>query len=203
MNRTVSEQPHPQLAGTSFPALAQSPITIRRPDTEGSLHGRLLVARVIAGLLPPFAGNRLRMALLRAAGLRIGRSTIMWGMPRFIGGPDLHELLSIGAECGFNVGCTFEVAASITIGNHVSVGHDVLFLTRDYEAGSGAQRAGALRPAPIVVEDGTWVGARCTIMPGVRVGAGSVIGAGMVIGKDVPANTLLMGAQKLSLAKWR
>ena len=68
----------------------------------------------------------------------------------------------------------------------------MLFLTQDLS-----------KTAPIVVGDGAWIGARCTILPGVTIGAGAVIGANMVIESDVPPHTLLMGKQKISLAKWR
>jgi maltose O-acetyltransferase len=72
-----------------------------------------------------------------------------------------------------------------------------------FNVGPAAQRAGVPLRAPVVIEDGAWVGARCTIMPGVTIGAGAVVGASMMISKDVPANTLLLGPQKISLAKWR
>ena len=76
-------------------------------------------------------------------------------------------------------------------------------LTRGYETGNSARRAGTPRPAPIIIEDGAWLGARSVIMPGVRVGAGAVIGASVVVAEDVPEHTLVMGTQKVSLARWR
>jgi maltose O-acetyltransferase len=87
--------------------------------------------------------------------------------------------------------------------DHVSVGHDVMFLTRSYEPGSAHQRAGAMKAAPILVKKGAWLGARCTVLPGVTIGEGAVIGASVVVDKDVPAQTLVMGQQRISLAKWR
>lgn len=197
LSSEVPASPLAPLAPADAPPMAEGSHEDARPSV------RLRLMRGLAASFPTFVGNRLRMALLRAGGLRIGRGTIMWGAPVLIGASNLHELLSIGEDCGFNVGCFFEVEAPITIGNHVGVGHDVMFLTRGYEQGPGAQRAGRVIRAPIVIEDGAWLGARCTILPGVTVGAGSVIGAGMVIGKDVPPNTLLMGTQKISLARWR
>jgi maltose O-acetyltransferase len=160
------------------------------------------VAGALTGLLPPFVANRLRSAALRAAGLQVGRGSIFWGMPTIIG-DDVEKGLIIGEECGFNVGCFIDVGAPITLGNHVAIGHHVMILSSSFTAGSAAQRAGAPLRAPVVIEDGAWVGARCTIMPGVTIGAGAVVGASMVISKDVPANTLLLGPQKISLAKWR
>jgi maltose O-acetyltransferase len=177
--------------------------TLRENQDTGRFQLRLRIAQFLVGLLPSFFANRLRIIVLRAAGFRIGQGTILWGMPTIIGSGNLQELLSIGHDCGFNVGCFLDLHAPITIGNHVGIGHDVLILTSTYKVGPGRQRAGPLVHAPVVIEDGAWVGARCTIMPGVTIGAGSVIGATMVVSNDVPPNTLLIGPQKISLAKWR
>jgi maltose O-acetyltransferase len=112
-------------------------------------------------------------------------------------------VLSIGEECGFNVGCVFDLSAPISIGNHVGVGHDVLFVTKTHAPGPGNRRAGREVCAPIIIEDGAWIGARCVILPGVTIGTGAVIAANMIIEQDVPAQQLQLGAQKLSLARWR
>jgi maltose O-acetyltransferase len=53
------------------------------------------------------------------------------------------------------------------------------------------------------VGDGSWLGARCTVLGGVSIGAGSVIGAGVTVASDVPPNTLMTGGKPVSLAKWR
>jgi maltose O-acetyltransferase len=156
----------------------------------------------IANGLPPFVANRLRSSILRTAGLRIGRGSIFWGTPTIVGEKATTNL-TIGEECGFNVGCIIDVGAPILIGSHVGVGHQVMILSRTHTVGPTTQRAGKSLHAPVVIEDGAWIGARCTIMPGVTIGAGAVIGATMVISKDVPPHTLLLGAQKISLAKWR
>ncbi len=46
---------------------------------------------------------------------------------------------------------------------------------------------------PVTICDGVWLGARCTILPGVTVGEGAVVGAGAVVNKNVPAHTLVAG----------
>jgi maltose O-acetyltransferase len=172
-------------------------------EDRGSVHLRLLAAKLLFGGIPPFVAGRLRTLALRAAGVRIGRASVFWGHPILVGSGDAADRLSVGDHCGFNKGCFFDLEESVIIGNHVAVGHDVAFLTQTYSTGPGAQRAGHARRAPIVIHDGVWLGARCTIMPGVTIGAGAVVGASVVVTADVPADMLVMGTQKVSLSKWR
>jgi acetyltransferase-like isoleucine patch superfamily enzyme len=46
---------------------------------------------------------------------------------------------------------------------------------------------------PTIIEDGVWIGAKATILSGVRVGHGAIIGAGAVVTKDVPPNAIVGG----------
>jgi acetyltransferase-like isoleucine patch superfamily enzyme len=68
----------------------------------------------------------------------------------------------------------------------VSSGHHVVLVTAEHEVGPAARRAGDKRPRPITIEDGCWIGARTTILPGVRIGASSVVAAGSLVAADVP-----------------
>lgn len=49
------------------------------------------------------------------------------------------------------------------------------------------------QPKEIFIEDNVWIGANSIILPGVRIGSGSVIAAGSVVTKDVPAMCLVGG----------
>jgi maltose O-acetyltransferase len=172
------------------------------PDEEVAIpgrtfHWRLWLNGVVFALAPPFTLNRLRRGALQACGVRVGRGTHFWGNPVLVGPGDVAARLSVGRYCGFNIGSLFDLAAPVTIGNHVSVGHDVRFLTREAASGSVSQGA------PIGVGDGAWIGARCTILAGVNIGPGAVIGAGLTVAADVPAHTLVTGSQTVSLARWR
>ncbi|WP_257021895.1 hypothetical protein [Leifsonia sp. AK011] len=46
--------------------------------------------------------------------------------------------------------------------------------------------------APIVVEDGAWIAARATILRGVTIGAGAVVGATALVVKSVPAGAKVL-----------
>ena len=43
------------------------------------------------------------------------------------------------------------------------------------------------------VEDDVWIGSRVTVLPGVRIGQGSIVGAAAVVTKDVPPYSVLAG----------
>jgi len=45
----------------------------------------------------------------------------------------------------------------------------------------------------VSVEDGAWIAARVTVLPGVTIGRGSVVAAGAVVTRDVPPNCLVAG----------
>jgi len=152
---------------------------------------------------PRFVGARTIAAGLRLAGASVGKSTIFFGMPTLTGPGDVAGRLQIGELCGLNFGCFFELDAPITIADHVAVGHEVMFLTRHRDSQDPGRRGAAGEAKPIRIEAGSWLGSRCTILPGVTVGAGSVVGASVVVREDVPPNTLLAGARRISLAKWR
>jgi len=161
------------------------------------------LAEQVFSRLPSFTVSRATTNAMRVAGVRIGEASVFWGMPKLVGSGDLCSRLTVGSYCGFNVRCYFELTDRIVIGDHVAVGQDVMFLTRTHDISNPRRRAGDVRSAPIEIGNGSWIGARCTILPGVKIGAGSVIGASVTVAKDVPPNTLLMGTRSISLAKWR
>jgi maltose O-acetyltransferase len=47
-----------------------------------------------------------------------------------------------------------------------------------------------VRSAPVVIEDDVWISFGVTILKGVRIGKGAVIGAKSIVTKDVPPNML-------------
>ncbi len=163
-----------------------------REETDG-LHLRLLLARALLAPLPPHVGSRVRPALLRAAGFRIGRGTVMWGTPAITGSGDIYRRLTVGRECWFNVGVLLNLGAEVTIGDRVAVGHQVMILTDTHPIGPPERRAGPVFARPVHIGDGAWLGTRALVLPGVEIGAGAVVAAGAVVTKDVPPNVLVGG----------
>lgn len=90
------------------------------------------------------------------------------------------------------------------LGNYVSIAPEVLFIvcgdhsihhisTYPFKVRYRFQKQEALSKGDIVVGDDVWIGARATILSGVRIGQGAIIGAGSLVTRDVPPYAIVGG----------
>ena len=54
----------------------------------------------------------------------------------------------------------------------------------------------------IIIEDNVWIGEMVSILPGVTIGKGSIIGANSVVTKDLPANVIAVGIPAKPIKKY-
>lgn len=101
--------------------------------------------------------------------------------------------VSIGDRSFVNHGAYLMDGAPITIGSHVFIGPNFGAYTARHPLVAEERNRGLEQALPITIEDDCWIGADVKIMPGVRVGRGSVIGAGSVVTRDVPAGVIALG----------
>ena len=102
-------------------------------------------------------------------------------------GKNLH----LGEDVFINIGCRFQDAGGITIGDGSLIGHGSTLTTLDH--GVDPDRRADMIPAPIVIGRKVWLGASVTVVPGVTIGDGAIVGAGAVVTKDVPPNAIVAG----------
>jgi maltose O-acetyltransferase len=50
-----------------------------------------------------------------------------------------------------------------------------------------------VKSSPIVIEEDVWIGFNSTILKGVTIGKGAIIGAGSMVTKDVPPYAVVVG----------
>lgn len=132
--------------------------------------------------------NEARIAGLRKLGVRIGDGALVYAGVRF-SGLDVE----IGDRCLINRGCFFD-DAPIRIGDDVALAPDVMLAGVTHEIGGSERRAGANVWQPIIIEDGSWLGARSIVLGGVTIAAGSVIGAGSLVTRSTEPNGLYVGS---------
>jgi maltose O-acetyltransferase len=162
-----------------------------REEVAGIDLRRLLYAPLLHAL-PDESFERLRVLLFRLQGFQVGRGMWLAGAMT-VGGRHARRHLRIGHHVSVNVGVYIDASGDVVIGDDVSIGQHVMILTHSHELGSSTRRAGPLKPAPVRIGDGAWIGARSVVMPGVEVGDGAVVAAGAVVTADVPADTLVAG----------
>jgi UDP-2-acetamido-3-amino-2,3-dideoxy-glucuronate N-acetyltransferase len=97
------------------------------------------------------------------------------------------------------------ICEGVTIEDEVFVGHGVMFINDKYPRSTTGQ--GQLQTeadwvcTPTLIERGASIGSNSTILCGVTVGEGAIIGAGSVVTKDVPAWTIAAGVPARVLRK--
>ena len=157
------------------------------------IHPRLIALNTVAGLLPRHEAMQARARLYALAGFRVGPGTRMASCPKINGGQALFSNLVIGKDCTIEADCVLDLEERITIGDRVAISPGVMILTSTHELDIREHRAGAVQRSPVNIGDGAWLGARCTILPGVSIGVGAIVNPGSVVNKDVPPHTRVGG----------
>ena len=94
------------------------------------------------------------------------------------------------------VGINCQMPDNIRVGCDVMIGPDVLILGHNHEFSNcetPMRLQGIKKAQPVSIEDDVWIGARVIILPGVRIGQGSIIGAGAVVAKNIPSYSICVG----------
>ena len=104
---------------------------------------------------------------------------------------DFGKNIRIGKRCWIQQGCTFFDRGGITIGNDVFIAPKVNLITINHD--SDPENRSATYGRPIVIEDKVWIGINSTILPGVTVGYGSIVGANSVVTHDASPYTVVGG----------
>jgi carbonic anhydrase/acetyltransferase-like protein (isoleucine patch superfamily) len=116
------------------------------------------------------------------------------GVCLVIGGPPRPNKLVIGSRTYVNRYTIFDAHQQLHVGRRVMIGPHCYITDADHGTAPGSSvQSQPMRPAPVIIEDEVWLGAHVTILPGVRIGKGAVIGAGSVVKRSIPAMCVAAG----------
>ena len=90
--------------------------------------------------------------------------------------------ISIGRYCNINKKCVLDGRGPLTIGNYVDIAQEVNIWTSQHDYNDDYHK---LDNAGVTIDDYAWVAARATIIPGVNIGRGAVVGTCSLVTKDV------------------
>jgi acetyltransferase-like isoleucine patch superfamily enzyme len=109
---------------------------------------------------------------------------------------EAHDgFIRVGARCGINPFTLLSGYGGLTIGNDVRIGSHcaILSSTHRFESTDLSIREQGVEGRETVVGDNVWMGHACTVLSGVRIGSGAVIGAGAVVTRDIPPDSIATG----------
>ncbi|MFV5350669.1 UDP-2-acetamido-3-amino-2,3-dideoxy-D-glucuronate N-acetyltransferase [Acinetobacter baumannii] len=133
-------------------------------------------------------------------GAQIGEGSRIWHFVHVCGGAKIGKGVSLGQNVF--VGNRVIIGDHCKVQNNVSVYDNVILeegvfcgpsmvFTNVYNPRSLIERKDQYRDT--LVKKGATLGANCTIVCGVTIGAFAFVGAGAVVNKDVPAYALMVG----------
>ncbi len=104
---------------------------------------------------------------------------------------DCGKNIKIGKNVFINACCRFQDQGGIEIGDGSLIGHNTTIATLNHDFNPAKRQN--LTPSPVKIGKNVWIGSDCTILPGVEIGDGVIIGAGSVVTKSIPTNTIAVG----------
>ncbi|MBO6257114.1 sugar O-acetyltransferase [bacterium] len=112
---------------------------------------------------------------------------------------DCGKNITVGKNVFINACCKFQDQGGIIIGDGVLVGHNVTLATLNHDERPQFRRY--IYPKPIKIGNNVWIGSNATILAGVTIGDGSIVGANALVTRDVPNNTIVAGIPARILRK--
>lgn len=106
---------------------------------------------------------------------------------------DYGNNIRLGKRTFINANCTFLDCAEITIGDRAMLGPNVQLYTANHPLSAKTRATLEETAHGIDIGEDCWLGGGVIVLPGVRIGARSVIGAGSVVTKDIPEDVMAAG----------
>jgi UDP-2-acetamido-3-amino-2,3-dideoxy-glucuronate N-acetyltransferase len=116
---------------------------------------------------------------------------------------EIQKNVTVGRNC--KIQSHSFICEGVTIEDEAFVGHGVMFINDRYPR--SATESGALQTeadwkvVPTTIKKGASLGSNATILCGVTVGEGAIVGAGSVVTRDVPPRTIVAGNPARAIRK--
>lgn len=108
-------------------------------------------------------------------------------------------VLTLGPDVVVNSGSSIAATRSIAVGARVLIGPQVIINDSSYH--DVYDRSLVPEPAPVVIEDDVWIGARATVLPGLRIGRGAIVMGHALVTRDVAAFSIVSGVPATLVGK--
>ena len=146
--------------------------------------------------------------------IRIGRKFTTGFACRIEAVPLVKEnenCITIGANVQINDYVHITAMSNVIIGNNVLIASKVYISDCSHGFYNGEEMDSSPEQHPIdrsynisevIIEDNVWLGEFVSVLPGVTIGKGAIIGSNSVVTKDIPANTIAVGSPAKVIKKY-
>jgi acetyltransferase-like isoleucine patch superfamily enzyme len=136
--------------------------------------------------------KRLLIPILRKHGATIGTNCDVES-PLIINAKGNYGNLTVGDNCYIGKNVVLDIKGKISIKNNVVISMSSTILSH-IDIGN-SKVSGVYPPCPreTILGSHCYIGAASCILPGIRIGEGSIVGAGSVVNKDVAPRTGVAG----------
>jgi len=117
-------------------------------------------------------------------------------------GRQFNPMIEIGRDVSMSDFVHIGATGRITIGDRVLMGSGIFISDHNHGRYEGAGASAPTVPpqerpvsegVPITIESDVWLGEAVCILPGVKIGRGSIVGCGSVVTRDIPAHSIAAG----------
>lgn len=114
---------------------------------------------------------------------------------------EIGDGVNLGSRCHLWAGTGH---GRIVLGDDVLFGPEILVTAANYRFNDGSPvTKQTMDEADVIIGRDVWVGAKCVILPGARIGDGAIIGAGSVVRGEIPAMAIAAGVPARVLSERR
>jgi len=103
--------------------------------------------------------------------------------------------VSVGSRVSIHEYTFIGSAGEVTIGDGVMIGTDCSIISdaHNFSERSVPMRKQGHTAKPVIIGNDVWLGCKVTVLGGVKINDGAIIGAGSVVTKDIPPYAIAMG----------
>lgn len=145
-----------------------------------------LVVNAILLKNPIITSSKIKTFALRSFGAKVGKNVMIKPCVNI----KYPWFLSIGNNVWIGENVWIDNLTHVSIGNNVCISQGASLITGNHNY---KKSTFDLMVGEIDLEDGVWIGAKCTVCPGVRCHSHAILSAGSITSKDLKAYMIYRG----------
>lgn len=120
-------------------------------------------------------------------------------------GVKYYPEIKIGNDCIFGINFSILCADKVIIEDNIAFASYVTIVNENHGINVEDEQTfykQTLTSAPVTIKEGSWIGERVCILPGVTIGKKCIIGSGSIVNKSIPDYSIAVGNPARVIKQW-